>query len=103
MTTEWKYTRKPVDLIPAGSRLYSEFLIEEIPFSPHWAIKHAMENPNQLFEAQRTEGPWTYTCQYMYISKAKKFQVYNAGLGIRCPYWCSHHLGSTCKVCDQKD
>lgn len=102
---DFKYTNKliPSGKLPSGSKVYASYELEETPFNPHWAIKHAILNPDQLFEAQATEGSYTYTGQYMYHSDEKIFTVYNAGLGIRCPRWCSHHLGSTCPVCRQKD
>lgn len=89
--------------LPSGSKVYASYELGDIPFSSHWAIRHAMENPDQLFEAQVSEGSYTYTGQYMYHQDEKIFTVYNAGLGIRCPHWSGHHLGSTCKTCGLKD
>lgn len=102
---DFKYTNKHLKegKLPAGSKVAASYCIEEMHLRHHWAIRHAMENPDQLFEAQFTEGPYTYTGQYMYHSDEKIFTAYNNALGIRCPRWCSHHLGSTCSVCGHKD
>lgn len=102
---DFKYMYKHIESgkLPAGSKVYALYNLEQKPFSPHWAIRHAFNNPDQLFEAQYTEGSYTYTGQYMYHSEEKIFTVYNQGLGIRCPLWVHHHIGSTCKCCGLKD
>ena len=76
------------------------FLLLECPSNAHWAIKHAWEYQDIVFEAQYEDKDGvTHTSRYCYDNESLTFGVYDATLGITCPNIEHHKEGSACPVC----
>ena len=65
----------------------------------HWLWRRAVENPNEEQVWEYEENGYKYKRVAVYDPETKIMTTNLAG----CPHSYSHHIGLTCKICNQKD
>lgn len=102
-----KFYDEPKNRLPRASGLRDEVLslkgrdIEYLkkPGGVGWFFKRALENPGVTVRTYFEENGYEYEWRATWNPETMELRTNRGG----CPFAYSHHIGSTCSCCGQKD